>query len=209
LSNCRVIATLCGSLGVALVTLLTVLGGAVSPGYSHVSQFISELGASGAPHETMVRFAGFLPAGLLLCVFAVAAGLCLPRSRSARLGFLGLFIYALGYVAAAFFPCDAGCRPAQPSVSQLVHNLAGLAGYVATPLALCSLAIAARRWPDAGKLVVAGWLGAAVSLFGLLTLNPESGWVGVSQRAIESSALAWVLLCSRYIRDRQSGSVPD
>ena len=83
------------------------------PGDSHVSQFISELGATGAPHEMLVRVGGFLPAGIFVCVFAVAAFMRLPRSGLTTFGLVGMFIYALGYVACALLPCDAVRRPAR------------------------------------------------------------------------------------------------
>ena len=70
------------TLSVTSVILLTVLGGAAFPGYSHTSLFISELGATGAPHEALIRFGGFLPAGVFLCLFVVAAFKILPRSHT-------------------------------------------------------------------------------------------------------------------------------
>lgn len=36
-------------LSAAWIVLLTLIAGAATPGYSHISQFISELGARGAP----------------------------------------------------------------------------------------------------------------------------------------------------------------
>jgi len=189
-------------LGALLIVGLTVLAAAGMPNYSHLSQFISELGARGAPHEAWVRFAGFLPAGLLLCAFAWAAHGGLPRSRLLAAGLLGLGIYAAGYVVAAFFPCDPGCRPAQPSMSQVVHNIGGLAGYLLAPLALLALALAARRWPNGGHLVACGFVAAALALLGLLTLSPKSPYVGLSQRVIEASVLSWAVLCGAYVQAR-------
>lgn len=121
------------ALSAVFVLLLTVLGGANFPNYSHASQFISELGATGAPHEMLIRFTGFLPAGVFLWLFSLGAFLLLPRSRLTTFGLIGIFLYAGGYVVAAFFPCDLGCRPVQPSTSQVIHNLFGLIGYVAAP----------------------------------------------------------------------------
>jgi len=189
-------------IGVTLIILLTVLGGLAFPGYSHLSQFISELGARGAPTEMMIRFVGFLPAGLLLCLFAWLAHGALPGSALATFGLIGIGIYALGYVAAAFFPCDFGCRPATPSVSQTIHNAVGLAGYLSAPIALLCLGVAARQWPGATYLAASGFLAAIVSTIGLVTLSPKSPYVGLSQRLIELSVLSWVLLCAFYIQRR-------
>lgn len=188
-----------------VVASVVVVGGALTPGYSHVSQYISELGARGAPLEGVVRFAGFLPAGLLLLGFCVLAYRALPRSRGATFGLVGLAVYAAGYLAAAVFPCDPGCRPAEPSLAQAIHNAAGLLGYLLAPPSLWTLARAARGWPAAGGLGIAGNLAAGCALVGLLTLSPTSATVGLSQRLIEAAVLAWAVSCGLYI----ARGVPD
>ncbi len=194
------VAFACAILGAGIVFLLIVIGAAAFPGYSHVSQFVSELGATGAPQEMLVRFGGFLPAGILLSIFAAAAFKSLPRSGLTTFGLVGLVIYVGGYVTAAFFPCDAGCRPTQPSFSQIIHNVAGLIGYALAPFFLFAFSWQARRWPGGAQLAAVGFLAAALSLVGLLTLSPKSPYVGLSQRAIEASVLLWVVICGIYIR---------
>lgn len=187
---------------VLFVTLLALLGGIATPGYSHVSQFISELGATQAPYEYASRFIGFLPAGIALLAFAWLAHGALPKSRLTTLAFLALAIYALGYIAAAFFPCDPGCRPKNPSASQWVHNAVGGLGYLAAPAFLLVFAIRSRSWPSASALPMVGFVAAAISLLGLLTLSPSSAYVGLSQRAIEASVLGWVAACGWYVQTR-------
>lgn len=185
------------SFGVMVV--LVGIAGALTPGYSHVSQFISELGATGAPYEWSVRLAGFLPAGLLLLAFCFLARRALPRSHGVTLGLIGLALYAAGYLVASAFPCDLGCRPTEPSKSQLIHNAGGLIGYLLAPVFLFALAHAARRWPNAGHLVVSGYCASALALIGVLTLSPSSGIVGLSQRLLETAVLGWVVLCGLYL----------
>jgi hypothetical protein len=186
------------------IALVTVLGAAALPNYSHAAQFISELGASGAAHENAVRFARFLPAGVLLCLFVVAAYKGLPRSRATSLGLAGIAVYAAGYLVASVFPCDAGCRPAQPSTSQIIHNVVGLAGYLLAPAFLSSLAWSARRWPGGAHLAALGVVAALLALGGLMTLSPKSPYAGLSQRMVEASVLLWVVLCGAHVRSRNA-----
>lgn len=186
----------------ACLILLTLLAGAATPGYSHIAQFISELGARGAPHEDLVRFGGFLPGGVFLLAYCFAAWRVLPRSGGNTLAIVGIALYALGYVTSAAMPCDLGCRPEEPSLSQLIHNAVGLIGYLAAPGFLFLLGHNARAWPGARVLVVLGYAGAAVALAGLLSLSPESPYVGLSQRAIELAVLAWVVASGIYMRSR-------
>lgn len=182
----------------AWMTLMVVVAGAFTPGYSHVSQFISELGAREAHREWGVRFLGFLPLGLISLGFCVFAFLTLPRSRNTFLGLVGLVLFDLGYLVAAVFPCDPGCRSSEPSFSQMVHNAAGLLGYLLAPGFLLLFASAAKRWPEASHLVLGGYVASFLSLVGLLTLSESSPVAGLSQRLIEGSVLGWVALCGRY-----------
>jgi hypothetical protein len=191
-----------------VMTTMVVVAGALTPGYSHVSQFISELGARGAPYEWPVRVLGFLPAGVLLLAFCWLANRSLPRSTLATLALLGLALYAAGYLVAAAFPCDPGCRPDRPSVSQSVHNAAGVLGYVFAPASLLALGRTARRWPNAGWLSVFAYAAAGFALLGLLTLSPGSPAAGLSQRLLEIAVLGWVALCGRYLGRRREHDSP-
>ncbi len=189
-------------LGALAVALLTVIGGAMYPGYSHASQFISELGAAGAPHAGLVNMAGFLPAGILICAFALLAWKALPRSGATTVGLLGIALFGFGYLVAVAFPCDVGCRPSQPSLSQVVHNMLGLAGYLSAPLALALLGWQARSWPGASLLSLLGFAGAVGAFIGLALLSPEFAYVGIAQRVLEASVLTWVVACGMYVGKR-------
>lgn len=183
----------------ATLVAMALLAGALTPGYSHVSQLISELGAQGAPWAGPFRVVGFGGAGVLLLGFCICAWRSAPRSRGTGLALVGVALYAAGYVAAAFFPCDAGCRPAQPSTSQLIHNAAGAIGYLLAPAFLFMLAREARGWPGGKALVVPGYAAAALALIGLLTLSPSSPAAGLSQRLIELAVLGWCALWGSHL----------
>ena len=193
------LALITGWLGALTVILLTIIGGAYFPNYSHASQFISELGADGAPNARLINLGGFLPAGILLIAFAFFAWRSLPRSVSTTLGMAGLALFALGYLVAAFFPCEGDCRPAEPTLAQAIHNLFGLAGYLFAPLCLFLLGWQARRWPRAKHLSILGFIGAGFALLGLLFLSPDFRYVGVAQRVLEGSVLIWIMACALYL----------
>lgn len=197
------LASLTAVASALIVLLMATLGGIATPGYSHASQFISELGASHAAYEIPVRFIGFLPAGIALLGFCWLGRSALPKSGLTSSAFAALAIYALGYVAAAFFPCDLGCRPRSPSTSQMIHNVVGGFGYLLAPALLLVFGHSARSWPASAGLPTIGFVFAAISAVGLLSLSPSSPYVGISQRAIEASVLGWVIVCGWYIHARQ------
>lgn len=190
----------------ASVSLLALVAGAAVPSYSHLSQFISELGARDAPYEWPVRLFGFLPAGVLLLGFGYLAHSALPRSRASDLAWLGYAVYAAGYLVAVAFPCDAGCRPTHPSASQIIHNVVGLTGYLLAPAFLLTLARQARSWPEARPLVASGHVAAGVALVGLFMLDPASSLAGLGQRLLEGAVLVWAVLCGRYISRQHRGA---
>lgn len=170
------------------------------PGYRHASQFISELGASGAPTELFFRFGNFLPCGILIMVFSFAAVKVLPKSGVSTLGFCLLAYNAFGSLMAAFFPCDFGCRPESPSVSQIIHNLVGLGGYLAAVAGLFVLAIQARRWDGMQYLFPLGIGCGLVALMSLLFFDPGFAFTGLAQRSLEFSVGLWVLCCAMSLR---------
>jgi hypothetical protein len=193
------LAMICALAGAAWLVGMVVIGGATYPGYDHASQYISELGATDAPYGPSISWFGFFPLGILITVFAISAFLAAPKSLLSALGFFGVGLFAIGYVGATFFPCDYGCRPENPTPSQVLHLLFGLVGYMGAPLTLLLLGLASRRWPSAGVLPLAGYIAAAPSLIAFLTMAPESPLVGVSQRVLEASMIGWVVLCGLYL----------
>ncbi|WP_342118124.1 DUF998 domain-containing protein [Pseudoduganella sp. OTU4001] len=141
-------------------------------GYSHWAHTISELGEQGARDQRLVAFGMFLPVGLLL--LAVAGLMWREQPHSARLA----LCIAVGYIGAAFFPCDPG-SPGTGSPRQALHNLAGGVEYVGGGLAL--IAMAPRHGP------LTQWCGVIVLGSGfLIGVMPSTGWRGALQRVAES-----------------------
>ena len=115
-----------------------VLGGALSSGYSHMTQTISELGGAEAEYAILQNI-NFLLLGFVVIGF----GWVLSVSRGgaflgpALVGFFGLS----SAIANGLLPCDAGCK-GQTTVG-LLHNITGLAGFVAV---IAGMFVLARLW---------------------------------------------------------------
>jgi len=198
----RTVAVWSAVLSYVLLLAVIVGGGAAFPGYDHVSNYISELGATGAPHGKLVSLWGFLPSGLLLVVFAATAFLATPRSVASAFGFALLAAYAAGLAAAGVYPCDAGCSRADPSFDQLMHDLWGAPGYLLAPVMMGLLAAAARGWPGARHLLWAGAAGVLVTAAALPMVIGEFELRGLAQRALEGVIGLWVLLCALWLARR-------
>lgn len=194
---------LLGILGALMGLIFPIVFAAMDPAYDPARDFISELGATGAPNAALVNWYGFLPVGVIQIAFGVLAFWVLPRSTLTTVGLLGILFFAIGYVGAAFYPCDAGCRPDEPSFSQTMHNLTGLVGYLGAPLFMVVLAIACLRWPGGAWLSLVAGAGTVAAAYGLAGLFDESaGLAGQSQRILELGVLAWMLACGCYLAVR-------
>lgn len=200
-------AAFSGIAGAVLFIITTIAGGFLHNGYDHISQFISELYAQGAPNAGLLKYGGYIPSGILIAVFAFSAIKELPRSGLTTAGFLiiGIF-YGACTILASFFPCDAGCDSPDPSLSQLIHNLTGFLTYVTVPFALLILGISAGKWEGGEKLSYLGYFCGIVSVSFVYFLfsQKSSSNIGLIQRIIELSILVWIIACSVYLISQKS-----
>ena len=115
----------CGIAAPLVFTAAVIAASVNHPGYDQLKNFISELGATGAPAAGVMNFAGFLPYGLLLVAFALAVHRGMRADAGGWLGPSMLALYGLAYVALAVSPCDPGCQAATPSLHHRMHFLLG------------------------------------------------------------------------------------
>jgi hypothetical membrane protein len=159
------------------------------PGYDPVRQFISELGATGAPDAAAVNV-WFLVAGTLFvaAVWALSTAWAISRVTIALVSAIGV-----SYVVAAFVPCDAGC-PAEGSTMQAIHNTSGAFGYFLGGIGLIR---SAQTFAAAGAPGLA-WFArcaGAIVLAGLMAIGaPElASSRGLAQRLLEAAAFVWLV----------------
>jgi hypothetical membrane protein len=67
------------------------------PQYDHLKNFVSGLGAIGAPGAAIMNFAGFLPYGVLMLAFALAVHRGIRKDVGGWLGPTVLALYGLLY----------------------------------------------------------------------------------------------------------------
>ncbi len=185
------LAGLGGVIGPVLFVMLVIVGGGLYDGYSHASQTISELGGDGAEYALLQNL-NFVMLGLLVIGFswALARVLGPPYLGPALIGFFGLS----SAIANGLLPCDVGCE-GETTVG-LLHNITGLAGFIA---AIAGMVILARRWrddpiwqPHADFTRIAAFvaLGGLAWFVGTQALDAEN-FAGVAQRVFVTALLLW------------------
>jgi hypothetical membrane protein len=148
-----------GALGPLVFAAAVLAAAALRPDYSHVTSFISELGANGTTNAALMNYAGFVPGGLLLAAFGVALAGALPKRRLTLAAASLVTLFGCGVAASGFISCDAGCPQAEGSIENAIHNAIAPIAFVCLIAATAVLGLCFRRLP--------GW--RALSLYSLLT----------------------------------------
>lgn len=143
------------------------------PDYSHIDQAMSQLGAVGAPTQHYSAWINNFPLGALFALFAIGVARRFAESRLALLSAALIMLHGLASFATGLFSCDPGCSPLQPSLSQQVHNLAGLAMFI-------SLTLASALWAFLGGKPVSS---PAFGRFSLLCVILAIVTVGMMAKA--------------------------
>jgi hypothetical protein len=106
---------LCGLMSPVLFLFTIILGGAIRPGYNHVSDTVSELFSPGSPNRLFLCTLHTLFA-VLLMLFGIGILKFVQRNESSkRIGIFGASIFiamgALNILTATIFPQDAWGSP--------------------------------------------------------------------------------------------------
>jgi len=133
--------SLCGVISPVLFVFLTILGGALRPGYSHISDTVSELFSPGAPNKLLLDILHTTTA-VLTTLFGVGVLQLVRESQhSEAIGLIGAgMILAMGLVnvaTATVFPQDAWGSP--PTFPGEMHKI--LAGVLAILSILSTLLV--------------------------------------------------------------------
>lgn len=181
---------LAGVVGPVVWWLLVVVTAAITPGYSHVGDFISTLGAVGAPYAVIqqVNFAVFSAAGGAL---AVGLHRWFNDDRRPRAGTLLLGVFALGVLLSGPFQSN----PAVPdSTTEFLHNLVGTVAFIAVVVAIPLVSRrfdADDRWPRYPYETL--WtVAVVVATFAVFIATIESAWLGLTQRLFVGAVSLWV-----------------
>ena len=171
-------------IAVALSYVATVYGGGWLKGdYNHLTQYVSELNATGTAWAWQIGVFGFGLFGLLCLALLWTTAPVAPVVGISRVGYWLLLAEPVAWIGSALFPCDPGC-PVDGSLSQDIHNLLGGITYLVTALALVLLSRSPRMAPKAhvGWLVLAGvWM----ILFAVMVAPEFAPWRGLLQRLAE------------------------
>ncbi len=174
--------------------------GAFRPGYSHVSQTISELAEVGTANSTAAVVAAFLVAGALIAEFGYGMMRAFGRDGKMAMAAVPIALVGLGWVGAGVFPCGP-CRGTDYNAQTIIHLLFDTVteiSIIASPFLLRKLVRGDPRWPAwfprflfvEGVTSLVVWL-LLSSSFGMPGLGDFSGAL---QRVYFAIFFSWLLL---------------
>lgn len=192
-----------GIIGPIWFTILVVILGSIRPGYSHLTQAISELGEVGAPNA-MIQNINFLVLGLLTLAFAFGLDRGVGGGEGSKSGpaLLGVFA-VVALMGNAFLPCDPGCDFV--TVTGTLHNVTGLTGFLAFIAA--TLIISRRLMNDpswqgyTSYSLASGGLAAAFLVIWILSPGALPSLSGMFQTLMVGVVLLWIaVMATRLLR---------
>ncbi|MCY1036430.1 DUF998 domain-containing protein [Corallococcus sp. BB11-1] len=195
----RTIAFACGLLSLLILAGAALAGGLAYPGYDHLRQYISELGATGANTGPGVSFA-FMASGALLAAFWLMCAGLFPKSPPLIIGFCLGALNGLGLFFGGVFRCDFQCSLASPSKAAMLHELLGGLGYLAGIAGVFVVGLTMRNRPAfRGLFSVALGCGVPAAL-AFWWIHPAFEFDGAAQRVVELALAVWTVAVALSVR---------
>lgn len=201
----RYIAFGCAILSLLALAVATIAGGMAYPGYDHLTQYISELGATGAPTSDGVSLTFMVSGGLLTAFWLLCAGL-FPRSVPSILGFGLSALNGVGLLLGGVFRCDFECSTADLSPAAVLHDVFGGVGYLCGIAGVFLVGIAARTWPQGRGLFGFSLICGIPAALAIWLIHPAFEWYGAAQRVVEIVLAVWTVAVALRVRTSPWGT---
>jgi hypothetical membrane protein len=188
------ILAVCGIIAPILYVMLIIVEGLLRPGYSQVSQAMSELGQNGTPNATL-QDANFVIDGILLIALAVGLHKGINQGAGSRIGPALMAVFgSANILVGTLFPLPSP-----------FHMPVGVIGFVAMIIAIFAFSRRARRdnqWHGYGSYSLAtGVLSVAIFVFIILTgQGILAAWFGLLQRIFAAPLLLWIGVMSMRLQ---------
>lgn len=175
--------------------------GFLNPGYSHINQFISELGANKAPNNQLMNFLGIIPFGLSIVLFSIGSLLVVKKNVLGKIAFVILTLTGILFVIAGIFICDEGCNFDNMTQESIIHNLSAFSAFILFIISAIILGMNSftkKRNNYYVYSLIVGILG--MFLFYLISeAGIYSEFRGLYQRLFLINFLIWLVVIGVYI----------
>jgi len=185
------ILAICGIIAPIIFAIIVIIAGLLRSDYSHLTNFVSELGAVGAPNAIIQRI-NFMLLGILIAAFTFGLHRGIGNGRGSIIGPLLIAIFGLSAVLSGIFSTD----PIQPgSFSDIMHQMSSAIGSIAAILGFFIIPdrleqdILWRRYRYFS--IVVAFVAIVVSVVGVGLLG-VLGAPGLAQRLFMAVLFLWI-----------------
>jgi hypothetical membrane protein len=191
------IGNVCGMVAPVLWVSAIIFCGSLRPEYSHFTQYISELGERGGSTEFIMRYAAFVPTGLMHMAFAAFLYVALKGSPFATFAAMLVAVNGIARIGAGMFPCEVGCALPRLLLSQKLHSLSAGIGFFALIGAAILWGILFRRYQSLRDLSVYSIISGCLALVFLALMSRSAelrAGTGLYERLSTGVLSLWMLV---------------
>jgi hypothetical membrane protein len=186
---------ICGIIGPIFFTTVVIILGAIQPGYSHVTQPISALGAVGAPNA-VVQDINFVVTGVLTLAFAFGIHRGISGGKGSRIGPSLVALFSVSaFIGSAVFPltpCDQLQSCNSVTLLHIVLGLTGFAYLAGAALILSRRLKADDQWRSYRSYSLVSGLLMIVFLVAFIAASALQYYPGLIQRLLAGTFLLWI-----------------
>jgi len=195
-SNILGLTAICGIVGPIFYAIVIGIVGYLQPDYSHISQSMSELGASDVPYALIINTLGFPLLGIFMIAFALGIDRGISSNKASRVGPALIVLSGVSLIMTGIFPCDPGCIDV--TWVGVTHSI--FATVAAISFAIAPVLVAIRQWSDSRwrSYTTFSWITAVITLLlsMLYSLDIFESQDGLFQRLSMGLPLIWMEITS-------------
>ena len=190
---------LTGFVGPLVFAITVVLVASLRPSYSHVNQFMSELGETGGHLAWVMNYFGFMLSAGLILIFVLAFRTRLPRTLLNLVGTSLLVVFAISMFFAGVFSCDVGCPLTEQSFNQELHDLFSILAFPAFTAGVFSCGLSLSRtasWRRFGNYSLVTAVLSLILLVAMVQSEASREGTGIYQRLYLGVLFLWLMVMS-------------
>jgi len=198
----RKMGILCGILSPIVFFTSVLLAASFQDGYSHYSNYMSELGATGVHHAYVMKLGGFFITSIMLILFSITFPSTIKYEGKAKtIAFFTLLAHAIFLNGAGVFSCDFGCSPENPTSDQNLHDFFGAITIFILPISVMIWGYvfgkSSEEWTKKIKVFsyACGIIGL-ISYIAMMITDETRAGTGLFQRLSLGSSYFWILVVS-------------
>lgn len=196
---------LAGIVGPLLFAVTVLVVGSLRPEYSHVNQFMSELGEAGGHFSWLMKYFGFVLPAVFILIFVLAFRTCFPRTPMSKIGTFLLVVFAVSMFLAGVFPCDVGCSPPDPTPDQKLHDFFSILAFPSFTAGVFFWGLFLFRdasWRRFGIYALGTAILSLVLLILMILSEASREGTGAYQRLYLGALFLWLMILSARLLTR-------